>query len=307
MARIWAKQETPLDVKRACATDLLEESVDADDDRAELSEEELAALEDAQVEEVTRRTAGGHDPTAKEKALLEKMMVTADAAGMEPDGRVRYLTRWIRENLLNGDEWNDKRVIIFTEYEDTLRYLRGCLEDATARTDNAGERIAVFHGPTSSDKREAIKLAFNERPSKNPLRILLCNDAAREGLNLQAHCYNLFHFDVPWNPSRLEQRNGRIDRELQPSDKVYCHYFVYTQRLEDRCSVPWSGKPKRSAPSWAACLRSSTRGSPKFSKVASPAPTRADSSTRSKGLTWTRRGARPARKNLSRPENASRS
>jgi hypothetical protein len=234
MARIWAKQETPLDVKRACATDLLEESVGADDDRAELSEEELAALEDAQVEEVTRRTAGGHDPTAKEKALLEKMMVAADAAGMQPDGRVRYLTRWIRENLFNGDEWNEKRVIIFTEYEDTLRYLRGCLEDAIAHTDNAGERIAVFHGPTPIDKREAIKLAFNEHPSKNPLRILLCNDAAREGLNLQAHCYNLFHFDVPWNPSRLEQRNGRIDRKLQPSDKVYCHYFVYAQRLEDR-------------------------------------------------------------------------
>jgi hypothetical protein len=102
------------------------------------------------------------------------------------------------------------------------------------RTLTAEERIAVFHGPTPLDKREAIKLAFNEHPSKNPLRILLCNDAAREGLNLQAHCFNLFHFDVPWNPSRLEQRNGRIDRKLQPSDTVYCRYFVYTQRLEDR-------------------------------------------------------------------------
>jgi SNF2 family DNA or RNA helicase len=85
-----------------------------------------------------------------------------------------------------------------------------------------------------SKNARSIKLAFNEHPSKNPLRILLCNDAAGEGPNLQAHCYNLFHFDVPWNPSRLEQRNGRIDRKLQLADKVYCHYFVYTQRLEDR-------------------------------------------------------------------------
>jgi len=68
MERIWAKHEELLDAKRPCATDLLEESVGADDDRAELSEEELAALEDAQVEEVTRRTAGGYDPTAKERA-----------------------------------------------------------------------------------------------------------------------------------------------------------------------------------------------------------------------------------------------
>ncbi|MFN9293226.1 MAG: helicase-related protein [Planctomyces sp.] len=48
------------------------------------------------------------------------------------------------------------------------------------------------------------------------MRILVATHAAREGLNLQAHCWNLFHFDVPWNPSRMEQRNGRIDRKLQP-------------------------------------------------------------------------------------------
>ena len=66
------------------------------------------------------------------------------------------------------------------------------------------------------------------------MRILVATDAAREGINLQAHCHNLFHFDVPWNPSRLEQRNGRIDRKLQPSPEVFCHYFVYTQRPEDR-------------------------------------------------------------------------
>jgi hypothetical protein len=82
--------------------------------------------------------------------------------------------------------------------------------------------------------REDIKQAFNADPAKHPLRILIATDAAREGLNLQAHCWNLFHFDVPWNPSRLEQRNGRIDRKLQPQPVVYCHYFVYRQRPEDR-------------------------------------------------------------------------
>jgi len=44
----------------------------------------------------------------------------------------------------------------------------------------------------------------------------------------------MFHFDVPWNPSRMEQRNGRIDRKLQPRPEVFCHYFVYRQRPEDR-------------------------------------------------------------------------
>jgi Helicase conserved C-terminal domain len=79
-----------------------------------------------------------------------------------------------------------------------------------------------------------LKRAFNEPPDRQPLRILIATDAAREGLNLQAHCWNLFHYDLPWNPSRLEQRNGRIDRKLQPNGEVFCHYFVYTQRPEDR-------------------------------------------------------------------------
>jgi hypothetical protein len=69
---------------------------------------------------------------------------------------------------------------------------------------------------------------------EEPLRILLATDAAREGLNFQAHCADLFHFDLPWNPGRIEQRNGRIDRKLQPAGEVRCHYFVLPQRAEDR-------------------------------------------------------------------------
>jgi predicted nucleic acid-binding Zn-ribbon protein len=133
-----------------------------------------------------------------------------------------------------GAKWNDTRVLIFTEYDDTKRYLVGRLDAAIAGSDQADQRIQVFHGPTPPPKREEIKQAFNTDPRKHPVRILVATDAAREGLNLQAHCYNLFHFDVPWNPSRMEQRNGRIDRKLQPRDEVFCHYFVYEQRPEDR-------------------------------------------------------------------------
>jgi hypothetical protein len=52
----------------------------------------------------------------------------------------------------------------------------------------------------------------------------------REGVNLQNHCADLFHFDVPWNPRRMEQRNGRIDRKLQRAEQVYCRYFVLPRR-----------------------------------------------------------------------------
>jgi SNF2 family DNA or RNA helicase len=79
------------------------------------------------------------------------------------------------------------------------------------------ERVKIYRGFTKKQDRESLRDAFNAPPEEHPLRILIATDAAREGLNLQAYCHHLFHFDVPWNPSRMEQRNGRIDRKLQPS------------------------------------------------------------------------------------------
>jgi SNF2 family DNA or RNA helicase len=91
----------------------------------------------------------------------------------------------------------------------------------------------VIDGLTSSAHRKEIQRRFNTDPSKDPLSILLATDAAREGLNFQAHCSDLFHFDLPWNPGRIEQRNGRIDRKLQPALEVNCYYFVLPQRVEE--------------------------------------------------------------------------
>ena len=175
------------------------------------------------------------------------MTEIAEAARGIPDARVRKLVDWIRQNMCPDlpslgttqtqgppARWNENRVLIFTEYDDTKRYLQQQLTAAIDSTDRAGERIAIYHGPTPQAEREEIKRAFTTDPKKHPVRILIATDAAREGLNLQTHCWNLFHFDVPWNPSRLEQRNGRIDRKLQPNAEVYCHYFVYTDRKEDR-------------------------------------------------------------------------
>ncbi len=225
--------------------DLLGSGVGSDDDRAELDPEALQREEDIQFEAATLIAATR--PDDKEMRLLDEMTRIAEEARGLPDARVRCLLDWIRQNMCPalshpGDAvpagkpaaWNDMRVLIFTEYEDTLRYLRQQLEAALQGTDRAEDRIEVYHGPTPQARREEIKRAFNANPRKHPLRILLATDAGREGINLQTHCGDLFHFDVPWNPSRLEQRNGRIDRKLQPRPEVTCYYFVYWQRAEDR-------------------------------------------------------------------------
>jgi SNF2 family DNA or RNA helicase len=230
------------------------QGVDNDDDRAVLSEEELQAEEETQIEAATRESAGSvsdaseREIFSREQKLLDEMTEIAEAARGRPDARVLRLVDWIRDAMCpalpplgtrsradSPATWNDTRVIIFTEYDDTKRYLEQQLRSAIESTDRAAERIKVYHGPTPPAEREEIKRAFNADPKKHPVRILIATDAAREGLNLQTHCWNLFHFDVPWNPTRMEQRNGRIDRKLQKNKKeVFCHYFVYKQRVEDR-------------------------------------------------------------------------
>ncbi len=247
-----------LDIK----PDLIGEGLGADDDRAALGEEEVQAEEESQITAVSESAFG---PVAgaearrlfeQEQRLIEEMAELANESRHVPDARVRKLIAWFRDKMCpelpeDGEEpatpskWNDTRVIIFTEYDDTKRYLLEQLRAAIAGTDRASERIAVYHGPTPIPEREKIKTAFNTDPKLHPLRILVATDAAREGLNLQAHCWNLFHFDVPWNPSRMEQRNGRIDRKLQPKDEVYCHYFYYAQRPEDRILKVLVEKTKR--------------------------------------------------------------
>lgn len=231
-----ARQVSPIDA----AVALIAQGA-PDGEPSEASQDEAALLAAAQSEEdeiadaATGAAAahlGGLDEAI---ARVDAMLDIAQQNERRPDARVAWLTEWIERHLLNGERgWNERRLIVFTEWEDTRLWLERRLKEAIADTDRADERIAVFTGITGQDRRDEVKRAFNADPAKEPLRILLCTDAAREGINLQTRCRDLVHFDLPWNPSRLEQRNGRIDRKLQPAAEVVCRYFEYRQRPEDR-------------------------------------------------------------------------
>jgi len=236
MERRARKAAADLDIE---SLPLLAQAPGADDERAGLSEDEVQAEEDAQMAAASSLAAGAATPMGRELELLEEMSAVAQQARDEVDSRLAYLLRWIRDQLCPslgepGAKWLPRRVLIFTEYTDTKRYLQQQIGAAIEGSDDAHRRVAAFHGGIGEDRREEIKAAFNTDPAKNPLRILIATDAAREGVNLQNHCADLFHFDVPWNPSRMEQRNGRIDRKLQRAALVQCHYFVLPQRAEDR-------------------------------------------------------------------------
>jgi Helicase conserved C-terminal domain len=114
---------------------------------------------------------------------------------------------------------DDERLILFTEYKHTLDYIMERLRRAGLER----PQVESLFGGASSEQRERIKDAFND--PRNPLRILVGTDTVSEGISLQITCRFVVHLEIPWNPMRLEQRNGRVDRHGQERD-VYAFHFT---------------------------------------------------------------------------------
>ena len=234
------KKELGEELKKSSNPDqlkLLKGGIDGDDDRAEYDEMQVEneAAHQHQIALATTECGAGED----EWLILNQMNQISSNARYQNDARIDYLKKWIKKHMCpdlgsKNAKWNNERLLIFTEYADTKRWLHNQISSLIADTDFEEKRIATFHGGIGDEKRESLKKSFNSNPVDNPLRILIATYAAREGVNLQNHCRYLFHFDVPWNPSRMEQRNGRIDRTLQKANEVFCHYFVLADREEDR-------------------------------------------------------------------------
>ncbi len=159
----------------------------------------------------------------EEAALLREMHSWAQSARGRADARAAELLRWLHEHIKPDGAWSSERVIIFTEYRDTQRWLH---ERLTAAGLGGQERLLLLYGGQPSEQRERIKAAFQASPEQAAVRILLATDAASEGIDLQNHCARLIHYEIPWNPNRLEQRNGRIDRHGQRASEVHIYHFV---------------------------------------------------------------------------------
>ncbi|MEU4568996.1 DISARM system SNF2-like helicase DrmD [Micromonospora sp. NPDC023956] len=125
-----------------------------------------------------------------------------------PDSRLDELITTLDAICRPGGFWSNERVVVFTEYAHTLEWVHRVLVQQ-----GYGDVLEVIQGQTPTDERELVREHFTTEPSaKNRVRVLLATDAAGEGIDLQDHCYRLINLDIPFNPSRLEQRIGRIDR-----------------------------------------------------------------------------------------------
>jgi superfamily II DNA or RNA helicase len=157
---------------------------------------------------------------ARAGELLNEMRAWADRHGEPADTKALALVAELETVCRPGGHWGDERVIVFTEYLDTLRWLAGIL-DARGL---GGDRLGLLYGGMDIRARDQLKAAFQAEPGRDPLRILLATDAASEGIDLQRHCHRVINYDIPFNPNRLEQRIGRVDRFGQRHPVEVAHF-----------------------------------------------------------------------------------
>jgi superfamily II DNA or RNA helicase len=189
----------------------------------EMEETERECLEEM-LEAIT--LAGNAEQVREEIEELKRLALQAQA--VEEAGAEAKLFRL--KDLLHREGFFDhqeKRLLIFTEFKDTLDYLLNCLKAW-------GFRVGCIHGGMKPGSREepGTRLYAEQQFKEGNIQILVATEAAGEGINLQ-YCNILFNYDIPWNPNRLEQRMGRIHRYGQRKNCLIFN-FVATNTIEGR-------------------------------------------------------------------------
>ena len=193
--------------------------------------EEIEEMEESERERLEEMLdaitlAGNADQIQEEIEYLKRL--EEQAKGVEKSGAEAKLSRL--KELMQQEGFFDhpkERLLIFTEFKDTLYYLIDCLKEW-------GFQVGSIHGGMKPGSRDetGTRLHAEQQFKDGDIQILVATEAAGEGINLQC-CHILFNYDIPWNPNRLEQRMGRIHRYGQRKDCLIFN-FVATNTIEGR-------------------------------------------------------------------------
>lgn len=185
--------------------------------------EDDEAYEDRSGEAVDMASRVFRPLTGDEAQLLQKLKEFSHQSSRRADAKAKALIKWLHSTIKPGGKWGEERVLIFTEYRATQKWLQGLLS-----SEGLGEkdRLMTLYGGMRQEDTERTKAAFQAHPNESSVRILLATDCASEGIDLQNHCSKLIHYEIPWNPNRMEQRNGRLDRHGQRAPEVSVYHFV---------------------------------------------------------------------------------
>ena len=213
--------EKSIDVEEARMDD--EASIDEPEARAEVLDNDTGErIDDEETgARMERYLVGDKEAFLKEKELLEETLREAQKVTAAKDAKLTELL----ENTLRFMFRKIPKVIIFTRYRDTLAYLaRNIPEHRHFRS----VKVVTLDGSMNEVQR-AERFKEFEKASQ---AILIATDCISEGINLQYVASQIIHYELPWNPNRLEQRNGRVDRYGQPEGIVVIRTMVVNDSLE---------------------------------------------------------------------------
>ena len=230
--------------------------------RKEFFQELSAAEDEGDIEEILESSEHAEATAAydvarlgadvrSDLALLREM--AAEAAKVRPDGdpklaalveELAAISKQAAAEALDEDDARQKRkVLVFSHYEDTIDWVEEHLRKRIA-TD---PRLAAYRGRIASVSGAEVRggvarekalhgfapVSTGALPPDDEDRfdLLLCTDVLAEGMNLQ-QCRNVVNYDLPWNPMRLVQRHGRVDRIGSPHEKVFLRTFFPDAQLD---------------------------------------------------------------------------
>ncbi len=193
--------------------------------------DELEEMDDAErerIEEILDAISLAGNPEEVRVEIGELLQLAEQASKVEEAGVEAKLSRL--KTLMHEQGFfdnPDQRLLLFTEFKDTLDYLVQRLRDW-------GFQVGCIHGGMRSGSRDepGTRIQAEQQFKEGVIQILVATEAAGEGINLQC-CNILFNYDIPWNPNRLEQRMGRIHRYGQRKDCLIFN-FVATNTIEGR-------------------------------------------------------------------------
>ncbi|MGB5961851.1 MAG: SNF2-related protein [Coleofasciculaceae cyanobacterium] len=136
----------------------------------------------------------------------------------ENDSKYNELALFLKEKICDNPE---EKFVIFAYFRGTLEYLKERLEED-------GISNCIIHGGIKANKNEVLRMFKNEKKS-----VLLSSEVGSEGIDLQ-FCRFLINYDLPWNPMRVEQRIGRLDRLGQTAERISIIHYKISDTVEER-------------------------------------------------------------------------
>ena len=211
---------------------IYEELADEEDD--EFDEDDYAESDETVRSEIK-------ELTAEEINCLEKL-VNVLKSNTDTDPKYSRVKDILTQGVAGEGAWKDKGCILFSQYYDSAVYVAERLSrdfpDIPVGLYAGGDKSGIYkNGAFKKLSKDEIKRLVKTRE----LMILVGTDAASEGLNLQA-LGTLINIDLPWNPTRLEQRKGRIQRIGQLADAIYIYNMRYKDSVEDKVHNKLSGR-----------------------------------------------------------------